>query len=73
MREEFEDIKGVIRICKSKNDRQYTDRKKNDKRINNYLQNTTQKTKDRATLINKKKIPLRTGGEVRCSVRVSSS
>jgi hypothetical protein len=46
MREEFEDIKRVIRICKSKNDGQHTDQKKNDKRINNYLQNTTQKTKD---------------------------
>jgi hypothetical protein len=32
------------------------------------MQNTTQKTKDRATLT-----PLKTGGELRCSGRVSSS
>jgi hypothetical protein len=35
--EEFEDTKGVIRICKSK-DRQHK-RKKRDKRTNNDLQN----------------------------------
>ena len=38
-KEEFEDIKGIIRIRKSKNRQQ-----KNDKRANNGLQNTTQKT-----------------------------
>jgi hypothetical protein len=37
--EDFEDTKGVIRIRKSKKD----------KRTNNDLQNTTQKTNDRAT------------------------
>jgi hypothetical protein len=42
-------------------------RKKN-KRKKNYLQNITQKTKDRAT-----HIPLKTGGEFRCFGRVSSS
>ena len=46
MQEEFENIKRVIRIRKSKN-RQYNGEKK--KRTNNDLQNTTQKTKDRAT------------------------
>ena len=34
MKEEFEDIKGVIRIRKSK-DRQYNDQKKKNKRTNN--------------------------------------
>jgi len=37
--EEFEDIKGVIRIRKSKKDRQHNDQKKKDKRTNNDLQN----------------------------------
>jgi len=41
---------------------------KRDKRTNNVLQNTTQKTKDRT-----KQIPLNTGGELRCSGRVRSS
>ena len=41
--------KGEIRSRKSK-DRQYNDQtKKKDKRTNNNLQNTTQKTRDRAT------------------------
>jgi hypothetical protein len=44
--EKFEDIKGVIRSRKSKKDRQYNGQKKKDKQR---LQNTTQKTKDRAT------------------------
>ena len=43
--EQFVDTKGVIRIRKSK-DRQYNGKMKMDKRINNYLQQTTQKTKD---------------------------
>jgi hypothetical protein len=38
------------------------------KRRNNDLQIITQKTKDKAT-----RIPLKTGGELRCSRRVSSS
>jgi hypothetical protein len=45
---EFEDIKGVIRIRKLK-DRQHNDQKKKDKRTNNDLQNITHKTKDRVT------------------------
>ena len=38
MYEEFVDTKGVIKIHKSKKDRQYTGQKKKDKRINNDLQ-----------------------------------
>jgi hypothetical protein len=49
LQEEFEDTKGVIKIHKSKKDRQHNDQNKKDKRTNNDLQNTTQKTKDRAT------------------------
>jgi len=48
--EEFEGTKEVIRICKSKKDRQHNDKKKKgqtDKRTNNDLQNITHKTKDR--------------------------
>ena len=45
-KEEFEDTKGVIRICKSKKNRQHNDQKKKYKRTNNDLQNT-HKTKDR--------------------------
>jgi hypothetical protein len=37
-KEEFEDTKEVIRICKSKN-RQHNGQKKKDKRTNNDLQN----------------------------------
>ena len=63
----WKDTKGVIRICKSK-DRQHNGQKKKDKRTNNDLQNNTQKTTDRAT-----RTPLKTGGELRWSGRVSSS
>jgi len=61
--EEFEDTKGVINICKSK-DRQHNHKKG----TYNDLQNTTHKTKDRAT-----RTSLKTGGELRCSGRVSRS
>jgi hypothetical protein len=44
--EEYEDTKGVIRIHKSKKDRQHIDQKKKDKGQNYNLQNTTQKTND---------------------------
>ena len=37
--EQFEDIKEVIRILKSKKNRQHNVQKKKDKRINNNLQN----------------------------------
>jgi len=45
----FEDTKGVIRIRKSKQDRQHNGQKKKDKRTNNDLQNITHNTKDRVT------------------------
>ena len=62
--EEFENTKGVIRIRKSTDN----GKKKKDKRTNNDLQNTTQKTKrSRNTNITK------TGGGLRCSGSVSSS
>jgi len=54
--EKYEDTKGVIRGRKSRNNWQYNDKKKK-KSPNNYLQNTTQKTKDGAT-----PTPLKTGG-----------
>jgi hypothetical protein len=38
-KEEFEDTKGVIRICISKKNRQYNGQKKKCKKINNDLQN----------------------------------
>ena len=63
----FEDTTGVIRICKSKKDRQYGQNEK-DKRINNDLQNTTEKTKDRVM-----QTSLKTGCEFMCSERVNSS
>jgi hypothetical protein len=47
--EQFEDIKGVIRIRKSKKDRQHNGQQKKDKGTNSDLQNITQKIKDQAT------------------------
>ena len=47
--EDFEGTKEVIRIHKSKKERQHNCQKKKDKRTNNDLLNTTQKTKDQAT------------------------
>jgi hypothetical protein len=47
--EEFEDTKGVIRIRKSKKNRQHNDQMKKYKRTNNDLQNITHKTKVRVT------------------------
>jgi hypothetical protein len=38
LKEEFEDTKRVIRICKSKKDRQHNGQKKKDKRTNNDIQ-----------------------------------
>ena len=46
MRDEHSDTKGIIGIHKSKKDRQHNGQTK---RTDNNLQNTTQKTKDRAT------------------------
>jgi len=54
--EKCEDTNGVIRRLKSKDDRYYNGQNKTDKRTNNGLQNTIQKTKDRA--------PLKSGGEL---------
>jgi hypothetical protein len=65
--EEFEDTKGVIRILNSKN-KQHNCQKKKYKRTNKDLQSITHKTKDRVT-----RTPLKTGVELRCSGRVSSS
>jgi len=67
LQEEIEDTEGVIRIQKSKKDRQHNDQKKKNKRTNNDLENTTHKTEDRAT-----RTPLKTVGELRCSGMVSS-
>ena len=54
--EEFEDTKGIIIVRKWKKDNTMAKIKKYT-RTNNYLQNTTQKTKDRAT-----GTPLKSGG-----------
>ena len=54
------DTKGVIRICKSKKDRQHNGHKKKNKRTNDDLQNITHKTKDRVTHTS-----LKPGGEPR--------
>jgi hypothetical protein len=63
--EEFEDTKRVIRIRKSRKGRQRNGQQKKDiQRSTNH----THKTKDRAT-----RAPQKTGGELRCSGRVSSS
>ena len=43
--EEFEDTKGVIRICISKKNRQHNGQKKKNKRTNNDLQNIHMKLK----------------------------
>jgi hypothetical protein len=57
-----------IRSCKSKTDIQCNGQKKKDKRTHNCLQTITQKTKDRVT-----RIPLKTGDEIWCTGKVSSS
>ena len=65
--EEFEDTKGAIRISISnEKNRQHKKEKvqKNKQRSTKH----TYKTKDRVT-----RTPLKTGGELRCSRRVSSS
>jgi len=56
LKEEFEDTKGVIRICTSKKNRQHNGQKEKYKRTNNYLQKHTHKTKDRD-----RRTPLTTG------------
>ena len=64
----FGDTKRVIRSRKSKKDTQYNGQKKNDKRINIDLQQTTQKTEYGA-----KRIPLNTGGGLMYLGRVVGS
>ena len=61
LEEEFEDTKGVIRIRKSK-DRHHNGQTEKDKRTNTDQLNITHKSKDRVT-----RMPLNTGGELRCS------
>jgi len=63
-----EDTKRVIRSRKSKKKSHYNGQKKNARRINIDMQNTTQKTKGQAT-----QTPIKTGVEFRCSGRVCSS
>ena len=58
-KEEFEDIKWVIRIRISRKNRQHNGQQKKYKRTNNDLQNITHKTKDRVT-----RTPLITGDEL---------
>ena len=57
--EEFKDTKGVMRIHKSKNNRQNNGQKKKDKQRST---KHTHKTKDRVT-----RTPLKTGSELVCS------
>jgi hypothetical protein len=45
----FEEAKGVMKSCKSKEGRQLNDQRKKDKRTSNDQQKITQKTKDLAT------------------------
>jgi len=63
---EFGDIKGVIRIRKSKKSRQQNGQKKTkDKMTNNYLQSIHIKLKIEIT-----RTPLNSGGELMCFGRV---
>ena len=49
LKKELDNTKGVIRIRKSKKDRQHNGKKKKDKRTNTDLHNIKHKTKDRVT------------------------
>jgi len=66
--EEFEDTKEAIRICILKKNRQHTGQKKKYTKDKQRSTKHTYKTKDRVT-----RTPLKTGGELGCSGRVSSS
>jgi hypothetical protein len=66
--EELEDTKGVTRIRKSKKDRQTQWPKEKGQRDKQHSTKHIHKTKDRVT-----RIPLKTGDEIRCAGRVSSS
>jgi len=59
--EEFENIKGVIRIRKSKKDRQHNGQKEKGQKDKQRSTKYTLKTKDRVT-----RTPLKTRGEIRC-------
>jgi hypothetical protein len=65
---EFEDIKGVIRIRNLKKNRQHNGQKKKVQKDKQRSTKHIYKTKDRLT-----RTPLKTGGELRCSGKVSSS
>ena len=65
---EFDDTKVITRICKSKNNRQRNGQKEKGQKNKQRSTKHTQKTKDRVT-----SSPLKTGDELRCSGRVSSS
>ena len=60
--------KGEIRSRNSKRVKKYNGQKKKDKKTYNDLQNTTHITKDAAI-----RTPLKTGDELKCTRRVSSS
>ena len=66
-KKKIKDTKGVIRSRKLKKNRQHNGKKRIKEQINDQ-QSTRQKTKDRVT-----RIPLKTGSELRCPRRVSSS
>ena len=61
----IENAKAIFRSRKSRKDRQYNGQRKKDKRTENDLQSTIQKTIDQT--------PLKPGGEPLCSWRVKSS
>ena len=65
--QEFYDAKEVIRSSNSKDNTHPLSNKKKDKRTNNYLQYTTQKT-----IICERRTSLKSVGELGCSGRVSS-
>ena len=67
-KEEFEDTKGGIIIRISKKNRQHNGQKKKVQKDKHRSTKHTHKTKDRVT-----RTPLKTGSEVRCTGRVSSS
>ena len=66
--EEFEETKGVIRICISKKNRQHNGQKKKVQKDKQRSTKHTYKTKDRVT-----RTTLKTGGELSCCERVSES
>jgi len=65
--EECENVKVVIRIRRSKKDRQDNSQMKKVQKAKQRSTKQRHKTKDRVT-----RTPLKTGGELMCSVRVGS-